>query len=166
MGTHNRLLGLGDVYLEVIAINPDAPGPDHPRWFDLDNFGGAPRLVNWIARTGDLEGAIAASPAGVGVPVALERGDLRWRMAVPGDGKLPFDGAFPALISWQGSAHPAQRLPDVGCRLLELEVRHPDAQALAAVLTPLFRDERVHIVTGAPGFRALIRTPHGDRELG
>ena len=25
MGTHNRLIGLGDLYLEVISIDPDAP---------------------------------------------------------------------------------------------------------------------------------------------
>ncbi|MFE3838617.1 VOC family protein [Pseudogemmobacter sonorensis] len=30
-GTHNRLMGLGDVYLEVIAIDPAAPAPDRTR---------------------------------------------------------------------------------------------------------------------------------------
>ena len=34
-GTHNRLLGLADgLYLEAIAIDPCAPDPDRPRWFD------------------------------------------------------------------------------------------------------------------------------------
>ena len=41
-GTHNLLLGLEDgLYLEVIAIDPDAPGPDEARWFDLDRFDAA-----------------------------------------------------------------------------------------------------------------------------
>ena len=32
MGTHNRVLGLfGGIYLEVIAIDPDAPPPGWPR---------------------------------------------------------------------------------------------------------------------------------------
>ena len=31
MSTHNRLLHLGDIYLEVIAINPAAPAPAWPR---------------------------------------------------------------------------------------------------------------------------------------
>ena len=31
MATHNRLLGLGDLYLEVIAIDPAAPAPAWPR---------------------------------------------------------------------------------------------------------------------------------------
>lgn len=60
MGTHNRLLRLHSAahpraYLEIIAINPDAPAPQRPRWFDLDNpalrqrlFGGAlPTLIEW-----------------------------------------------------------------------------------------------------------------------
>lgn len=38
MGTRNRLLRLGDdVFLEVIAIDPDAPPPGRPRWFGLDD---------------------------------------------------------------------------------------------------------------------------------
>ena len=35
MATHNRLLGLGDLYLEVIAADPEAPRPDWPRWFEI-----------------------------------------------------------------------------------------------------------------------------------
>lgn len=166
MGTHNRLLGLGDIYLEVISINPVAPAPDHPRWFDLDNFSGAPRITNWICRTGDLAAAIAASPDGVGVPVALTRADLRWQMAVPSDGKLPFDNAYPALIQWQGAAHPAARLEDVGCRLLRLEVVHPDAVALKTALADQFDDARVSFSVGdVVAYRAEIATPHGVRVL-
>ena len=38
MGTHNHLMQLGnDVFLEVIAVNPDAPTPDRPRWYGLDD---------------------------------------------------------------------------------------------------------------------------------
>ena len=66
MGTHNRLLSLGDLYLEVIAIDPAAPMPAHPRWFDLDHFAGPPRLTNWICRTSDLDAALAAAPKGTG----------------------------------------------------------------------------------------------------
>lgn len=37
-GTHNRCLGLeGGVYLEVIAVDPQAPPPPQPRWFGLDD---------------------------------------------------------------------------------------------------------------------------------
>lgn len=37
MGTHNHLLRLGpSLFLEIIAINPEAPAPARPRWFGLD----------------------------------------------------------------------------------------------------------------------------------
>ena len=49
-GTHNRLLNLGELYLEVIAIDPQAEAPFAPRWFDLDRFSGRPRPTNWICR--------------------------------------------------------------------------------------------------------------------
>lgn len=167
MGTHNRLLGLGDVYLEVISIDPDAPAPAHPRWFDLDNFSGAPRLTNWICRTGDMAAQIASSPNGVGSPISLTRGDLSWQMAVPADGKLPFDNLYPALIQWHGIAHPATRLPDAGCRLQALEVIHPEAPAINAALMGTFNDPRVSISYGKnAGYRAEIQTPHGVRVLG
>src|SRR5690606_778954 len=97
-GTHNRLLGMADgLYLEVIAIDPAAPDPGRARWFDLDRFDGAPRLTNWICRTGSMADTLATLP-GAGEVVPLSRGDLRWLMAVPPDGRLPFDQAHPAVI--------------------------------------------------------------------
>lgn len=166
MATHNRLLGLGDLYLEVIAPNPAAPRPAWPRWFDLDNFTGRPRLTNWVARSESLTDDLDASPAGTGQPVALQRGDYRWQMAVPADGKLPFDGGFPALIQWRGNLHPARALPDTGVRLRVLEIAHPKAQALQAALAPLFFDPRVQIVQGpVKAMRATFTTPHGPRVL-
>ncbi|NUB43957.1 VOC family protein [Fertoebacter nigrum] len=166
MATHNRLLGLGDLYLEVIAADPGAPAPAWPRWFDLDRFTGRPRLTNWVARCNDLEGEVALSPAGVGVPVDLARSDFRWRMAVPADGCLPFDGCFPALIQWQGAAHPALRLPECDVRLTRLEIAHPEADALNVLLTGRFDEPRLEILPGpAVALRATFATPHGVRVL-
>lgn len=166
MSTHNQLLGLGDIYLEVIATDPSAPKPPHPRWFDLDHFTGRPRLTNWIVACDDLDTALAALPQGVGQPVDLARGDLRWRMAVPADGCLPFGNAHPALIQWRGTTHPAQRLPDVEVRLDFLEIATPDAAALMAALAGQFADPRVRITHGPQkAMRARFTTPHGPRVL-
>ncbi|SEO13232.1 Glyoxalase-like domain-containing protein [Gemmobacter aquatilis] len=166
MATHNRLLGLGDLYFEVIAPDQTLPRPAFPRWFDLDRFTGPPRLTNWICRCSDLAAEIAASPPGIGAALALSRGELRWTMAVPADGILPFDNAFPALIAWQGSAHPATRLPDSGLRLTLLEIAHPEAPALRTALAGRFADPRVQIVPGpAKALRATFATPHGPRVL-
>lgn len=164
MGTHNRLLGLGpDAYLEAIAIDPDAPRPAWPRWFRLDAFRGPPRLTNWIVRCDDLQAALAQAPAGSGVPAELARGDFRWRMAIPADGRLPFDDAFPALLQWLGGLKPQDRLPDSGCRLLRLEIAHPEAAALRAALR--LSDTRIAISEGKLALRAAIATPHGVRML-
>ena len=67
MGTHNHLLSLGpEIYFEAIAINPDAEAPNRPRWFNLDNFQGPPRLTNWILATDDLDAALARFQTGSG----------------------------------------------------------------------------------------------------
>ena len=57
MGTHNRVLGMADgIYLEVIAIDPDAPPPERARWFGLDQgdvrarLEQGPFLAHWAAR--------------------------------------------------------------------------------------------------------------------
>ena len=163
MGTHNRLLSLGpDAYLEVIAINPDAPAPAFPRWFALDTFAGAPSPQAWIVGVDDLDARLIAAPEGAGAPVDLARGDLRWRMAVPASGVLPFDGLFPALIQWQGQAHPAQRLPDRGVRLHGLRLSHPRASDLKAACAPLISDPSVRYEHAqAPKIMAEFDTPKG-----
>lgn len=177
MGTHNRLLSLGPgAYLEVIAIDPAAPPPPQPRWFALDDFAGPPSPRAWIARAevaqqivprvAPLDAALALAPPGVGRPMEFARGDLRWSMAVPESGWLPYDGLFPALIGWHGAAHPADALPDRGIRLRRLVISHPEASALRAALAPLIADDRLVITLGsAPALAAEFDTPSGARIL-
>ena len=161
MGTHNRLLSLGpDLYLEVIAIDRESRPPGRARWFDLGRFSGPSRLAAWVVACDDLKATLEAAPAGAGTPLALARDDLRWRMAVPETGVLPFGGCYPALIEWQDGGHPAPRLPDSGCRLRSLRVRHPQAGALAAGL-PDLGDDRVGVETGPAALIAEIDTPDG-----
>jgi hypothetical protein len=164
MATHNRLLSLGPgAYLEVIAPDPLAPRPAHPRWFGLDHPPKAPRIGAWICRVADLDAALGAAPEGAGQATSLSRGDLSWRMGVAASGTSPFDGVFPWLIEWQGSAHPAPRLKDHGVRLIALELCHPDPQALRAALP--CDDARLHITPGPPGLAARFATPAGDLRL-
>lgn len=167
MGTHNRLLSLGPgIYLEAIAVNPGARSPDRPRWFDLDRFAGRPRLANWIARTSDLEGTLNAAPRGMGVPIPFQRGDFCWSMAVPGTGRLPFDGAAPALIQWDVAKHPSDVLPDVGCRLRQLTIRHPEAEALREAFPALATLPLITLEVGeSVALSAEIATAGGVRVL-
>ena len=164
--THNALLGLEDgLYFEAIAINPKAPAPNRPRWFDLDRFSGSPRLTNWICRSDDLDAALAGTAMDLGAPVQLERGALRWRMAVPETGILPFDNCAPALIEWQTNVHPADTLIQRGVRLRRLTVTHPEAGALQQALAGKLADDRIAFEIGPAGLSAAFDTPHGLREL-
>ena len=161
MGTHNALLSLGPAtYLEVIAINPDAPNPAHPRWFDLDYFTGPARLTNWALRVPDLANALLRAPDGMGAPTQLERGSFVWDMAIQANGRLPFDGCAPGLLSWRG-AQPAPALPDRGIRLAALEVTQPEAEALSVAIAPLVKDNRLSVHAGPAGISAWLDTPKG-----
>ena len=57
-GTHNRLLNLGELYLEVIAIDPQAEAPFAPRWspqthqLDLPHRGDGPGFEGCAAPNG------------------------------------------------------------------------------------------------------------------
>jgi Glyoxalase-like domain len=122
MGTHNRLLSLGPGrFLEVIAIDPDAPPPERPRWFELDTSAMRERLarsaalVHWVERTGDLQAATRDYLVPVDI-TAFARGAYRWKMALTRDGTFPAGGQIATLIQWEG-AHPADALPDAGVRL-------------------------------------------------
>lgn len=145
MGTHNRLLSLAceafpRSYLEIIAIDPEAPAPSRRRWFDLDDPGmqaalaERPRLIHWVARCDDLAAECAASAAaGIdrGEILAAERatpqGLLCWRIAVRADGRRPGGGTLPTLIEW-GAAHPADQLPASPLRLAEFDAKACVAQ--------------------------------------
>lgn len=165
MSTHNRLLGLGDLYLEVIAIDPDAPDPGRPRWFDLDRFAGSPCLTNWVAQADDLPGTLALCPPGLGTPVEMIRGAYRWDYTVPADGCLPFDGCFPAFLHWHGR-RPPDDLPDSGLRLTRFELIHPQAEALNTALAGVLADPRLIINAGpAKAMRAEFDSPGGRKVL-
>ena len=164
-GTHNRLLGLaGGIYLEVIAKAPDLPPEAGHSWFDLDQFIGPPRLANWICQTDDLDAALATAPTDVGTPQNLTRGDLSWQITVPPGGALPYQGAYPTLISWgSGVPHPSATLPGSGCALHNFEVTHPKGDVLASMMQ--LDDPRIVFREGPFSMRATFETPNGLRHL-
>lgn len=166
MGTHNRLLSLGDAeYLEAIAPDPEAPPPGRPRFFELDEAR-APRLAHWIARVDDIEAALAESPVPAGPALSMSRGALAWRLSVPDDGHLPMGGIFPSLIAWPDIPHPAAGMPGTGCRLLELVLEGPGTGLLGPWLARHMDEPRIRL-RPAPAFRlrASIQTPRGIRVL-
>ncbi len=168
MGTHNRLLRLGTrTYLELIAIDPDAPAPTRPRWFGLDTTAvrsraaQRPFLLTWVVSSNDVVAAAAKLPQ-VGEVIGANRGVLTWRITVPADGQLQYDGLLPTVIEWDGGVHPCDGLEDKGCGLLALELVDPDAPALGSLLQALRVEQRVKISAGARRLVARIRTARGE----
>jgi len=175
MGTHNRLLAIAserfpDSYLEIIAIDPDAPAPQRPRWMGIDDallraaVRESPRLVHAVARTAMIEmvrwGLINCG-LDPGVPVAAERatphGLLKWRITVRDDGRPACGGALPTLIEWQGT-HPCERLPASPVALRDLTLRGLGAQALDVLKLPAVQA----VARGAePALSATFDTPRG-----
>lgn len=170
MGTHNRLLRLGEsAYLEVIAPNPAAPPPGRPRWFGLDALAAdaAPRLGAWVLRTADIRAAAAAEALGAVEP--MSRGPFDWLITIPADGRQALDGVAPALIEWRAGGHPAERLPDCGLALVALEIAHPDPARVERLLASVGFAGPVRVL-GQPAGRvpclaALVATPGGLRRL-
>jgi hypothetical protein len=174
MGTHNRLLAIGSAafpraYLEIIAIDPDAPAPTRPRWFDLDDpavrerLRARPRLLHLVARCSGLDARLAAlRAAGVdpGAAVAAERasphGVLRWRIAGRADGRLLFGGALPTLIEW-GDVHPSAQLPASPVALAGVALG-----GLPAGVAQALALRGVNLDRAAPGLGARFATPRGE----
>lgn len=171
MGTHNHLLKLGEmVFLEVIAVNPNAPRPDRPRWFALDDPDAhpAPRLATWVVRTNDIHGALAASPIPLGSAEPLSRGHYNWHITIPSDGSLPLQGIAPTLIQWQ-DLHPGGTLRDLGCKLIRLEGFHPQAEKVSGMLRAVGFQGDFSVSPLPPGAQpyllAHIQTPAGPVRL-
>ncbi len=150
MGTHNLVMRLDapvEAYLEILAVDPDAPAPGRARWFGLDEPGvvvtleAGPRLLAWVARSSDL-GAdrerLVAAGFDPGPVYAAERdtptGVLRWQITIRPDGARLAGGAVPTLIAWD-TPSPAASLPPGGVALGQLVVRGVDGLAaeLAAI---------------------------------
>lgn len=186
MGTHNRLLGLyGGIYLEVIAIDPDAPAPTRPRWFAMDSeatrerLAQGPFLAHWVARVdrpADLSTWQAQYPGRIAPVIPMARGDLRWRITVRADGSLPGwqdgetslagDGVIPTLIQWDVPTHPSAMLPRQDLALHRLVATHPRADHVTGALAWLGADGLIDVEPGeAPALRADIETPQGIRTL-
>lgn len=177
MGTHNRVMSIASAdmpraYLEIIAIDPEAPDPGRCRWFDLDSvamqstIGKGPRLIHWVAQCEDIDARCARlRELGIDRGEVLdaqrqtERALLRWRISVRPDGARLFDGALPTLIQW-GGEHPIDGMGDSGVQLRRLDVGGLPTEARFECAT-----SGVRFVDGPPTLSAILSTPKGDVRL-
>ena len=176
MSTHNRVLNVGDSrFLELIAIDPEAPKPPHRRWFGLDDPGvadrlaAAPRGLGWVVRTDALDQLIDRSPVDLGEARRMSRGERTWRLTVREAGDMPFDGLVPAFIEWSPGPHPSEAMRFLGPRLDGIALRHPQADKLRDVLQTLGVLEFVSVLETAAtaSLTFQFRMPDGSvRSLG
>lgn len=175
MGTRNLVMDISsesfpDCYLEVIAIDPDAPAPGRPRWFGLDHpevreaVRDSPRLVHAVARTRKIEmlrrdlAELALNP---GELLAAQRdtphGLLKWRITVRDDGRAECAGALPSLIEWEGQ-HPCGHMPKTDVALQGLVLRGVPTKAVEVLQLPAVHTSTIDRI--AP-LTATLESPRG-----
>ena len=177
MGTHNRLLAIGSpafpqAYLEILAIDPDAPAPARPRWFGLDDAAlqaqlqAAPRLLHVVLRTDHIESqrqALVALGLDPGAPMAAQRetpdGLLSWRILVRADGQIACAGALPTLIQWQG------RHPAAGMAPSPVALRSVTLGRLPVPVAGLLGLQGAVISASGPALAVSLDTPLGQVAL-
>jgi len=173
MGTHNHLMQLGDeVYLELIAIDPQAEAPRHPRWFGLDqalmreSLKQLPRLITWVMNCANIQRLTSQACFDMGRPTALSRDNLRWEIALSDDGRLLADGLLPYCIQWHSAPHPSRGMAELGCKLESLTIHHNRPQWISAKLESIGASHLVEVASiadsGAAYLSARIETPNGD----
>jgi hypothetical protein len=174
MGTYNHLIQLGDrVYLEIVALDPEADGSSRRRWFGLDDqvkvradWEEGRRLRGWVARTDAIDAVIAGRDAIFGEKVPLPAINSTFDFAIPEDGSLPLDGAAPSVIDRRGKPRSMATIADLGARLRSFSLEHPDPDAIAALYRELDIGRAPEITRGPKlRYRAGIETPTGLKEL-
>jgi hypothetical protein len=182
MGTHNRLFSIAcarypQAYFEIIAIDPQTPAPERPRWFDMDDpslrdavVRNGPRLTHFVVRVTDACAAVSALGA-----LDLDRGEvlqasrptanglLQWQITVRHDGQRLLDGCLPTLVQWD-KTHPTQAMAESGITLQELAVAHTQAHTLSAAYHAIGL-EGVRVSAGPARLSARLLTPRGQIDI-
>lgn len=167
-GTHNSLLSLGDeVYLEVIALDPDHPESAGLLESAPPDF--APKLIAFGVEAADL-GYVEKLVKTCNLEVTQRHDVVRqtpsgemWRWETLVVGGHTFGRCLPFFIRSQNALHTAETSPK-GCELLEFTVGHPDSETLSRLYRELEIDASV-IRAEHPHLRAVLQTPKGLVEL-
>ncbi len=176
LGTRNAILPLeGEVYVELMAIDPDSPAPEHPRPFGLDELETS-RLVNWAVRSHAIEVDVAAARDrgfDPGLVIAMTRDEpsgetIHWQLSIR---REPFgDGLIPFVIDWGASPHPSlseDRTANRGAeqsRLMHFSATHPDPPAIHDALAAMGVELEIQLASTAE-LEARLEGPRGSLVL-
>lgn len=180
MGTHNCLMKLSDdLFFEIIAINPDSLTQDalkieQPRWFSLDDpflraqLKHQPQLLTWVTNTRDMQRTANRGIYRQCSVRSITRNHLSWQFALPDDGSLLANGLIPYVLQWSDE-HPAAKMADLGCSLIEMNLFHPHKHWLESQLQEIGAAHLINIeslTSDEQGFFQLVlQTPKGIATL-
>ena len=176
MATHNRLIKLqNSIYMEVISIDPSASIPQSSaqkkRWFSLDSpstkcrLSLAPQPLCWVAAVDNIEQAVSNCGYNPGRIIEVTRDELRWRLTVPENGKLSFDGVLPILIEWPNGKNPAKKMLESNLCLQQLTLFHSNPKRIKHVLSKLNISGPINIEFGEPRIEFSFKTASGKSVL-
>lgn len=169
MGTHNHRLQLGDnVYLEIVALDPDGTNPKRARWFGLDNqakvredWEQKQRLRGWVAATTSIDKVVSTRPE-FGEVVSLPFNEPEFAFTIPVEGSLPMDGVLPSLIDHKDNPTEMSEIPDLGAQLISFTMRHPDPEKIESIYKELNINRPPEIRIGQSfRYEAVIKMPGG-----
>jgi Glyoxalase-like domain len=160
-GTANRIVPLGDAYLELIAVVDEEEARDNAfgRW-TMERRAHGGRLLGWAVRTWTLDEV--AGQLGLAMAAGSRRGPdgrlLRWRYA--GTDEALVEPSLPFFIEWaQGTPFPG-RAAAAPFEATELRLEGDPAR-LAGWLGP--HTLPVTIEPGSPRVKGLVlRGPAGE----
>ena len=168
IGTHNALLSLGsDVYLEIIAADPEQDEPASPRPFGIDDHAG-PRLAAFAIHPGAEEtidsvaDTIRSHGTDPGPVMSMSRvkpdgAEISWRLT-----RANRVGLVPFVIDWGATPNPATVTPG-GCSLVAVEGSDPDPSGIHALHQDLGLNSTIS--DGPAAIRIVLETPNGTVSL-
>jgi len=168
MGTHNKLLKLqSNIYLEVIAKNPNADKLTRPRWFSLDEnniiekIKDTPRALCWVLEVENIEDTVKNCGYNPGEILQLSRDSMNWKVTVPPDGKLIDNGILPILIEWNKDQHPSKKLSDSSVSLNKISLYHQDPKRIKKIISNLIQSDFIQVLEGPPKIELILTTQNG-----
>jgi hypothetical protein len=168
VGTHNALLSLGaDVYLEIIAIDPNQAQPTGPRPFGIDDHAG-PRLAAFAIHPdpGESIESVAETIKNHGSdpgPVSSmsrrkpDGEEISWRLT-----RSNRTGLVPFVIDWGNTPNPATITP-AGCSLVSVEGNDPQVDEISDLHRSLGLVTKVS--EGPASLQIILDTPKGQVSL-
>ena len=135
MGTHNRVIRISkDVYLEVVAIDPNMRNFKNRKWFNLDNSNlqsklkKSPQIIGYVIKNNDMRLLKYYDPF-----FEASRANYKWQFAMPTckknilDSEIIETGIIPSLISWK-SEEPVYQMKTNQFELISFEILLSETQ--------------------------------------